>query len=336
MNNHDSLICDTGILTHTSGPLLVAFDVTSVCNFHCIHCFNNSGKKLENELSNEEALTVAMQIADMSPMTVCLCGGEPLLRKNIIEIIETISKSAGTVHMVSNGFLVDEKNIHSLKNAGLTMLQISLDGYNAIQHDTIRGFAGAFEKAINAINCAKKANLNIATAFAPNKTNYRTIKRYLDLCQSLGVSTARFMPLIPMGRGNSMGSLLLSADEYVEIQLLLKEEMNVRRNSGFVIEWGDPLDHFFRVPNNAKIGFNTYSMEIKADGSLVISAYIPVVVGNVRKHSLKAYWDAGYDKIWENAKFLEFIKDIENIYDINQLTPKPYSGEYMYIDLIPD
>lgn len=317
-----------------AGPIIVCVDVTDQCNYRCLHCYNNSGKASNDLLSDGEILDVIKQIIEFKPTVICLCGGEPTLRKNYLQLIEECSKNGVTVNMVSNGSLLDRESLYDIKRAGLNTLQISLDGVNNTQHDTFRGYYGAFEKAVNAIQSGIKSGLRVITSFVPNKMNVRTIGKYLEICYELGISEVRIMPLIPMGRGSKIDFLLLTSDEYFVLQQEIMKGKDYYLKKGMYIEWGDPLDHYYRFPYNAKLGIRAPQLEVKSNGNLTISTYIPIVVGNVRKHSIKEYWEKGYKDIWKNKKVVDFVEKIETIYDINNLEPRPYSGEYYNIEII--
>lgn len=60
--------------------------------------------------------------------------------------------------------------------------------------------------------------LNVITSFTPNKMNVRTLDDYFALCNDIGISQVRIMPLIPMGRGSKIDNLLLDSDEYFLLQ----------------------------------------------------------------------------------------------------------------------
>jgi len=295
---------------------------------------DNSGVMQSGELTDAEAVAVAKQIAELAPSIVCLCGGEPMLRGNLQEIIKCVAPSVGSVNMVTNGMLVEKRNARELKESGLAVMQVSLDGINPLQHDTLRCHPGSFNRALRAIEHGVAERLEIYVSLVPNKLNYRTIIQYAKMCLDLGVRVARVMPLIPMGRGKNITPLLLSPEEYIELQLGILKANLMYKSSSFVVEWGDPLDHYSRMPLNARMDVNTFQYEIKSNGNITVSTYIPVVVGNVRNNSLKAYWEAGYKKIWGNSELLDYISSIQTIYDLEELTPSPYSGEYLHIDLI--
>ena len=91
------------------GPLFLSVDVTNRCNFHCKHCFNNSGdnathNNFADEMTDAELIALASQILEVKPYSVCICGGEPLLRFNILgEFISILTSQNIQVSMVSNG-----------------------------------------------------------------------------------------------------------------------------------------------------------------------------------------------------------------------------------------
>ncbi|MDU1347900.1 radical SAM/SPASM domain-containing protein [uncultured Clostridium sp.] len=324
------------VMSKLSGPISVSFDITTKCNLKCVHCYNNSGAENNtNELSDEEILDVARQIAELHPLSVCLCGGETLCRKNIVDIAKILGENVGGLSMVSNGFAMTDQKIKELKVNNLQQVQISLDGINKYQHDTFRGVKGSFDRAVNAIKMLKANNISrIATSLVPNKLNYKSIEDYITLCYSLGVNSIRIMPFIPSGRGKTIGrSLILDDREYFQFVRGLLRKAKFYGDK-IDVEWGDPLDHMRRMPYNAQHGINTYCMEVKANGDITVTTYLPIVVGNCKKHSLKEYWDGGYNFIWKNEEVLEYINKIQNIYDFDKFEPAPYTGEKIYIDLL--
>lgn len=89
-------------------PLQVQFDITNKCNFRCLHCYNKSGENeaCHDELTDSDVIALFADFAKMRPFNICFCGGEPLLRK---ELILTVShKVKGFVHIfikILGGFI---------------------------------------------------------------------------------------------------------------------------------------------------------------------------------------------------------------------------------------
>lgn len=312
------------------GPVSVAFTITRDCNFRCIHCFNESGELCNMSASLETLLNIAEQIVMLEPLNVCLCGGETLMDFNkALEVVRYLAPKVGNVNLVSNGFLVTEEKLKLLKEAGLNTIQISLDGDNEFTHDNMRGMSGAFKKAVNAIKIAKETGLNVAVSFVPQKLNYKYLGNACDLCFELGVSEFRAMPLIPMGRGGRISPLLLSSEEYLKLQRIMEEkkyEYEFKMN----VQWGDPIDHLYRMPVNNKLKLNTYSMEVSFDGDITVTTYLPISVGNCLKNDLLEYWEAGYKNIWGNKEVLQYTNEIETIYDF----ASPIFANPIYLDIL--
>jgi len=144
----------------------------------------------------------------------------------------------------------------------------------------------------------------------------------------------RVMPLILMGRGKSMVNMKPSPDEYLWLQQKISKLKDLYQDEDFVISWGDPLDHLTRMPENNKNSMNTYSVEIRSDGKLLLCNYLPIVVGDLNKHSLKDYWHAGYNNIWGNNKLQPYISNLYSTEQFSSFCPEPYTGRDIVYDLI--
>ena len=324
------------LMSKLVGPVMVSLDVTYNCNFKCLHCFNKSGDsdKVIEEVENDRLMELVDQVIELNPHTICLCGGETLCRSNILDVINKLTMNGICVSMVTNGYLIDRNMAKALIENGIRQVQISLDGIDNFQHDTFRGKKGAFCHAINAIKLLKENSLEtLAVSLVPNKLNYMDIDKYIDLCIDLDVDLIRMMPFIPSGRGKSIGKKLILSDyEYfIFCKKLLQKENKIKGK--IVIEWGDPLDHMRRMPLNAKNGLNTYSMEIKNNGDLTPTTYLPIVAGNLFKKSAKDYWNEGYNLIWKNEKLIEEVNKLQTIYDFANYEPEPFGDEKIYLNL---
>lgn len=103
-----------------------------------------------------------------------------------------------------------------------------------------------------------------------------------------------------------------------------------------MFEWGDPIDHLVRFP---QLQMQFGQVAIHANGDIVASPYILLIIGNVRKHSLQEYCDAGMATVWDKpvvtalANRMHSIDETEEtsslIADINM------DGD-LYVDLIDD
>lgn len=197
------------------GPLNIMWDVTNKCNLNCKHCYNRSGKgRLYNDLDDTEMINVIPGIIALSPRVVCFCGGEPLLRYNVLpQLAQQLSEAGITVNMVTNGFLLDDEKIKTLRSSGISGFQISLDSAHEETHDYFRGFKGAYAGATRAIDLLLKRSIMPDVTFIPTRINYKDIGEVVEYLYFRGIRRLGSMPFIPIGRGKENYDELTLLDE---------------------------------------------------------------------------------------------------------------------------
>lgn len=142
--------------------------VTDRCNLRCVYCMPEGGIELlkrEEILSIEEIAGVIKVGAELGIRKIRLTGGEPLVRKGIVELVEMINHipEISEITMTTNGILLP-KYAEALKKAGLKRVNISLDSMSPAQYEKItRG--GNLDNVIEGIKTAK------ATGLTPVKIN---------------------------------------------------------------------------------------------------------------------------------------------------------------------
>lgn len=317
-----------------SGPILLSLDVTNKCNLKCLHCFNRSGTRYaRDELTDDEILQVVRQIRDVRPMVICFCGGEPMMRGKVIyRMFEIVADGQVRVNMVSNGYYISKEVARALKTAGANFIQISIDGINPASHDRLRGVAGSFARAMRAVENLTEQGVRVGVAFVPTKFNVYEFPEYVDSMRKMGVTEVHIQPIMPLGECmNHVDELLPSEEEYRWIVEVINNVPN-QQSAEFSVEWGDPIEHFVRF-GEAQREVNLYA-DLCSDGFLRVSPYLPLHVGQLRKHTLKEYWEAGYRAIWGYNLVRELSSKIRSVRDLMRITPSPYFEKFMYVDLI--
>ena len=117
--------------------------ITDFCNFRCEYCLPNGyqGKRPDDELSVPEIATLIRGFAQVGTKKVRITGGEPSIRRDIVDIIKTVKQTKGieTVAMTSNGYKLG-KHLASWQAAGLDQLNISMDSFDAATFHKMTGF----------------------------------------------------------------------------------------------------------------------------------------------------------------------------------------------------
>lgn len=162
-------------------PLLVSWNITNRCNLRCKYCCGDYYAYSREELTTDEILFIIDQLAKMGTQVIALSGGESLVRDDIGEIIQHIKSKRIECRLTSNGILVPEK-ISEIK--GLDCITISLDGYEHV-HDKYRG-KGSYQKAIYAIQCAKKNNIPLHVSTVLTKANLQCLDWLFEQSRDIG------------------------------------------------------------------------------------------------------------------------------------------------------
>lgn len=128
-------------------PEYVTLNVTDNCCFKCIMC-NQWKTMTDGELSTQEWKSILRQQKTLGIKIVAICGGEPFLRSDIVEIISFARSLNLEVHIITNGYLLNDKLAAAAIEAGVGIFTVSVDAIGD-DFDTIRGIPGAYKKVIN-------------------------------------------------------------------------------------------------------------------------------------------------------------------------------------------
>ncbi|WP_425446502.1 radical SAM/SPASM domain-containing protein [Dethiothermospora halolimnae] len=204
----------------------VSFSLTNKCNLRCIHCANNSGEYIKNELDFKQVCKIIDYISNLEIKELCLTGGEIFVREDIDKILEYASeKFSGSLEIMSNGTLINNKEIARLIFKTCDKVHLSLDGFDKDSVDKIRG-PGIYEKVLKSITLLKDAGIDKIT-LSMVKTKINDDIKFKELCEKLGVKPV-IRKLDPVGRGKECyDELKLSSQNNEDVKMMRK---NVRGN----------------------------------------------------------------------------------------------------------
>jgi radical SAM protein with 4Fe4S-binding SPASM domain len=137
-------------------PQMLYIHPTFRCNLKCIYCYNKEDRQESDqaELSAEEWFDVLDQARDMGVENIVFTGGEPLLRKDTLEIAKYANSIGLSSQMLTNATLITADNIKDIVNT-FGSIGLSLDSHIRENNDFLRG-RGAYDKTINAIRLLKE------------------------------------------------------------------------------------------------------------------------------------------------------------------------------------
>jgi len=141
------------------------------CNLKCAHCsasrFKSNGYSLDvKSLRNFSDQCDALGLCQFN-----LSGGEPLILKNIDEVLAALQPDKFHLSMSTNGYFLDADMAKRLKANGLDKVKISMDSFNEKEHDANRNSPGAYQKALAAMRNAQAAGISVVVQTVVTRQN---------------------------------------------------------------------------------------------------------------------------------------------------------------------
>lgn len=192
---------------------VVVWNMTRRCNLKCVHCY---AKALEEDgkdaISTDQAKVMIDDLAQFGAPVMLFSGGEPLVRKDLVELAHYATGKGMRAVISTNGTLITKEKARELKSVGLSYVGISVDG-NEETHDKFRGVKGSFKKTLEGVENCKAEGLKVGLRFTVNRRNVSDVPYLFDLIRDLDVPRICFYHLVYAGRGSELIKEDLSHEE---------------------------------------------------------------------------------------------------------------------------
>ncbi len=303
-------------------PKWIAWEVTGRCNLNCIHCrASSSMTSHDTDFSTEEAKRLIDDIAEIATPVLVLSGGEPLLRKDLFEIARYGTAKGFRMCIATNGVLVTDAIVAKMKEAGIRICALSLDGSTAAVHDDFRQQPGAFEATLRAAETFRRNGMQFIVNSSFAKRNQHDIEATYRLAKAIGAHAWYMFMIVPTGRGKEIMDELVSREDYEKI---LEWHYRMEREEGEMLVRPTCAPHYYRVrlqkakEEGVKIAPRTLSFStgggkgcicaqsicfIDSKGNVQPCSYFPVVAGNVKTQKFR--------EIWRHSELFETLRAFE-------------------------
>ena len=284
----------------------IKLEVNNFCHLRCKMCYVPKGKL---ELPFEVIKKILDQICGYG-VRLEILGGEPLLRKDIVDIIRYAKKEAKVpfITIYTNGINITPGIAFELKEAGLDAAIVTFVSYKKEIHDEFTGMEGSWEKMIDGVRNLKKVGIRVYTFTAIQKYNYRDYKDIYYFVKNNLKAGALFYQYIPQKKKDP---LMIDPVEWNSIKHWILYEKN-SAHMDFVCK-------FYILTGNACSGGN-FVITIKVDGSVQPCPFISdIPLGNIYEHDV---WTIFKNRFIQTS--LALFKDIPE--ECNSCTYKSVCG----------
>jgi MoaA/NifB/PqqE/SkfB family radical SAM enzyme len=269
-------------------PATATLQITTACQADCAHCSAARHRNGDRpELSTEELKSLIRQTEALGVINIVFTGGEPLLRRDIYELISWVNKDEAMVMLFTNGLLLNEGNARRLKEAGLFSLNVSLDSPDPATHNRLRRVERCWERAVAGIEQAKKAGLlcGISTYATPERLHRGEVAAMIELAKRVGADEITIFDVVPTGRllGENESGLLSEEDK--EELCRLEKTVNAGREYPHVI-----TQAHVNGPTGAGCYAGWFQFYATAYGDITPCDFTPLKFGNIREQKLAQIW----------------------------------------------
>ena len=275
-------------------PFLVFWEITRACALACNHCRAEAqSHRHPEELDHAESLRLIRQLADWKPPMLILTGGDPLMRRDALDLVRMATKAGLHVGLSPSATArLAHMDFAEIKAAGVQRMSLSLDGATRETHDSFRGVGGTYDRTIEAVRRAHEVGLSLQINTTLTRGNLHEYEDFKRLMFELKPAMWSVFLLVPTGRADSA-----DLPDAVDIERIFEDMAGLVGNAPFAVKTTE--GHHFRRVLMQKLGGGRKHprpglrsplgirdgrgvMFISHTGDVSPSGFLPMVCGNVK------------------------------------------------------
>jgi radical SAM protein with 4Fe4S-binding SPASM domain len=292
-------------------PIIAHLSVTNMCNMKCKYC---SVRKIHNQ---SEQLTTASikkiidKLVDWGVFQIGLTGGEPTIRKDIVELVKYTSDKEVACNLTTNGWDVPESLIDKLIEAGLTQVQLSLDSHIKEEHERYRG-KGSYERVMKTAKIFKEKGLIVGFDTVVTNNNLHQMEAMIDFLEKQKYDG---LTLLKLKQGDlNLETFKKLVPEYKEYGELIDKICKYKGNIDVTLDCGSVCNLCMTLTNEEANSLHSAGcpaghtlIHIDSNGDMYPCAGLSnnkFKFGNIITDDPR--------KMWENNSMLKEMRNIKN------------------------
>jgi len=206
-------------------PSEVIWNITNRCNLLCDHCYMAAdGHNKPEQLSDEEALDLVGKMGEAGVPLLFMSGGEPMMRHNFWEILETARSYDTHVTISTNATMIDRDVAKRLKANNIDWIATSVYGPEHF-HDAMVGVPGTWQKVMDAIVILREEGVGVALKSAVSKDTLPFIPQIIQKAKDMDCGLIYLCDLIVSGRSEGEEDARISAEQWRDLGDAILEDL---------------------------------------------------------------------------------------------------------------
>jgi len=287
----------------------IQWDSTNDCNLDCLHCYHNrEGKEHSTHVQRKDTLMTFEEVKNMIDdleytskrwgmiPRFQISGGEPMMREDLMEILDYTKKLNMGTWILTNGTLITLKKAEELHRRGIKKLQISIDGSRQT-HNNIRKKEYAYDKAMEGITNCSKAGILVNVSMTLMQSNKDDVEDVVVSSMKAGAGIVGFKSYVPDSKLGLRDPEFVGAKETYDI---FKKIIELRKKYDGKIKVLETEVLWQMMHGNTKLkqearrtekflggcaaGF--LGVSVLSDGTIYPCRRLPIPIGNIKEIKL--------------------------------------------------
>jgi len=275
-------------------PLALLAELTHRCPLRCPYCSNPLDlQRASAELDTMTWKRVFVEAAELGVLQVHFSGGEPLVRRDLVELVGDATKAGLYVNLITSGIQLDADRLGRLVEAGLEHVQLSLQDSELGSGDRIAGLAGAQQAKRQAAALVRAAGLPLTVNAVVHRQNLERLDAIIDLAVRLGADRIEVAHVQYYGWALTNRAALLPSRDQLDAATATVATARAQLAGRLVIDYVVP-DYYAHRPKACMGGWGRRFLNVTPSGKVLPCHAAETLPGlyfpNVAKASLSQIW----------------------------------------------
>jgi len=276
-------------------PIAALAEITHRCPLQCPYCSNPVDlERASSELSTETWKRLIDEMSNLGVLQIHFSGGEPLVRKDLADLVGHAANAGLYVNLITSGVLLDRDKLSALANAGLSHVQISFQGTEDRSADHMAGFRGALSKKREAARLVREAGLPLTVNAVMHRQNLHQLPSIIDMAVELDAARLEVAHVQYLGWALRNRAALIPTFEQFEDSTRVVDAARERLKGLLVIDYVIP-DYYAIRPKKCMGGWAKQFFNITPSGKVLPCHAAESITGlafdSVQDHSLSWLWN---------------------------------------------
>lgn len=268
-------------LLNKYSPQAVSLNI-SECTLECAECNIVEEERLETQVVKE----FIRNVQEMGTFSIGFAEGEPLIRDDILELIECVDKEKSTVSVFTPGTKLDEDMASKLKQRNVYSVMTGIKSPNPKEHDEARGVEGAFDMAISGMKAALENDLLVSmhTHAKPDMVQSGKLAEIYDLAKEIGAHELTVWETHPTWNYIHDKEAILGDDDREKINQIYRKANNSKEGPRIF------YNHKFESTSLFGCMAGNRWLNLIHNGDVTPCTYVPISYGNIKEENVKEIW----------------------------------------------